>query len=100
MKRALLLAVSVTLFARAEAQSGASVTADAVVVTVGMTIATLRDLDFGTVIKGVPATGIGGRFGPTANPTMYVWLGGTVSPAVTAKPGIYQGTVVVSLLYQ
>jgi hypothetical protein len=160
----------VTLCARAEAQSGASVTADAVVVTVGMTIATLRDLDFGTVIKGVPATvlptaatagawqvtgssnafvivsftlptqltniqalpgstmpitftpvsaiwrratnnpvggtifnpatGIVGRFGPTANPTMYVWLGGTVSPAVTAKPGIYQGTVVVSLLYQ
>jgi hypothetical protein len=116
VKRALLLAVSVTLFARAEAQSGASVTADAVVVTVGMTIATLRDLDFGTVIKGVPATvlptapvggtifnpatGIVGRFGPTANPTMYVWLGGTVSPAVTAKPGIHQGTVVVSLLYQ
>jgi uncharacterized protein DUF4402 len=170
VKRALLLTVSVTLCARAEAQSGASVTADAVVVTVGMTIATLRDLDFGTVIKGVPATvlptaatagawqvtgssnafvivsftlptqltniqalpgstmpitftpvsaiwrratnnpvggtifnpatGIVGRFGPTANPTMYVWLGGTVSPAVTAKPGIYQGTVVVSLLYQ
>jgi len=27
---------------------------DAVVVTVGMTIATLSDLNFGTVIKGVP----------------------------------------------
>ena len=170
MKRALLLAVSVTLCARAEAQSGATISADAVVVTVGMTIATLRDLNFGTVIKGVattvlptaatagawqitgssnafviisftlpaqltniqalpgstmpiifsgvsaiwrratnnpvggtifnPAAGVVGRFGPSANPTMYVWLGGTVNPAITAKPGIYQGTVVVSLLYQ
>ncbi|HEX9346800.1 MAG TPA: DUF4402 domain-containing protein [Gemmatimonadales bacterium] len=170
MKRALLLAVSVTLCARAEAQSGATISADAVVVTVGMTIATLRDLNFGTVIKGVattvlptaatagawqvtgssnafviisftlpaqltniqalpgstmpiifsgvsaiwrratnnpvggtifnPAAGVVGRFGPSANPTMYVWLGGTVNPAITAKPGIYQGTVIVSLLYQ
>ncbi len=170
MKRALLLAVSVTLCARAEAQSGATISADAVVVTVGMTIATLRDLNFGTVIQGVattvlptaatagawqvtgssnafviisftlpaqltniqalpgstmpiifsgvsaiwrratnnpvggtifnPAAGVVGRFGPSANPTMYVWLGGTVNPAITAKPGIYQGTVIVSLLYQ
>jgi len=141
-----------------------------VVVTVGMTIATLQDLNFGTVIKGVPttvlptaatagewqvtgssnafviisftlplqltniqalpgstmpitfsgvsaiwrratnnpvggtifnpATGAVGRFGPAANPNMYVWLGGTVNPAPTAKPGIYQGNVVVSLIYQ
>ncbi len=170
MKRALLLAVSVTLCARAEAQSGATISADAVVVTVGMTIATLRDLNFGTVIKGVattvlptaatagawqvtgssnafviisftlptqltniqalpgstmpiafsgvsaiwrratnnpvggtifnPAAGAVGRFGPPANPNMYVWVGGTVNPAATAKPGIYQGTVIVSLIYQ
>lgn len=170
MKRALLLAVSVLSFARAEAQSGSSVSANAVVVTVGMTIATLRDLNFGTVIKGVgttvlptaatagewqvtgssnafviigftlptqltniqalpgstmpitfsatsaiwnrannnpatgttfnPATGAVGRFGPAPNPNMYVWLGGTVNPAAAAKPGIYQATVVVSLIYQ
>jgi len=152
------------------AQSGASVSADAVVVTVGMTITTLRDLNFGTVIKGVPttvlptaatagewqvtgssnafviisftlptqltniqalpgstmpiafsgvsaiwrratnnpvggtifnpATGAVGRFGPPANPSMYVWVGGTVNPAAAAKPGIYRGTVIVSLIYQ
>src|SRR6266480_4399206 len=159
-----------TLSARAEAQSSAFVSADAVVVTVGMTIATLRDLHFGTVIKGFPtavlptaatagawqvtgsanafviisftlptqltniqalpgstmpitfsgvsaiwrratnnpvggtifnpATGAVGRFGPPPNPNMYIWLGGTVNPAAAAKPGIYQGTVVVSLIYQ
>ena len=170
MKWALLCAACATLSARAEAQSGASVTADAVVVTVGMTIATLRDLNFGTVIKGVattvlptaatagawqvtgssnafviisftlptqltniqalpgsttpitfsatsarwnrannnaaagtafnPATGAVGRFGPPPNPNVYVWLGGTVNPAAAAKPGIYRGTVVVSLVYQ
>ena len=170
MRRALLLAACVGLTGRAAAQAGSSVSADAVVVTVGMTIATLRDLNFGTVIKGVattlqptaasagawqvtgsanafvtvsftlptqltniqalpgstmpisfnataarwnrannnaaagtpfnPATGAVGRFGPTANPNMYIWLGGTVNPAAAAKPGIYQGNVVVSLIYQ
>jgi hypothetical protein len=170
VKRALLLAACVTLFARAEAQSGATVPADAVVVTVGMTIATLRDLTFGTVIKGVPSTvlptaanagqwqvsgsanafvlisftlptqltniqalpgstmpisfsavsaiwrrstnnpvggttfdpavGAVGRLGPPPNFNMYIWVGGTVNPTVTAKPGIYQGNVVVSLIYQ
>lgn len=147
----------------------ASVSAEAVIVTVGMTIATVRDLTFGTVTKGVattvlptaanagawevtgngnafvsitftlptqltniqalpgstmpiafsatsaiwrranndpaggnvfdPAVGATGRFGPPANPTLYTWVGGTVSPALTAKPGIYQGTVVLSLTY-
>lgn len=170
MRKTLLLVVGLGLPAHLAAQSGASVSADAVVVTVGMAIATLRDLNFGTVIKGVPATvlptaatagawqvtgssnafvivsftlptqltniqalpgstmpisfngvsaiwrratnnpvggtifnpatGAVGRFGPSANPTMYVWLGGTVNPALTAKPGIYQGTVIVSLVYQ
>lgn len=144
--------------------------ADAVVVTVGMTITTLRDLNFGTVIKGVattvlptdanagewqvtgssnafviisftlptvltniqalpgstmpitfsatsarwnrannnaaaatafnPATGAVGRLGPPPNPNMYIWIGGTVNPAAAAKPGIYQGTIVLSLVYQ
>ncbi|MGH7522299.1 MAG: hypothetical protein ACREMI_13575 [Gemmatimonadales bacterium] len=170
MKRALLLAACLLLPGRLQAQGAASVSADAVVVTVGMTIATLQDLNFGTVIKGVPTTvlpnalvagewqvsgsanafvvisftlptqltniqalpgstmpitfgataaiwrratnnpvggnifnpaaGAVGRLGPPPNPTMYIWLGGTVTPALTAKPGIYQGNVVVSLIYQ
>jgi hypothetical protein len=170
VKRALLLAACLLLPGRLPAQGAASVSADAVVVTVGMTIATLQDLNFGTVIKGVPttvlptaliagewqvtgsanafviisftlptqltniqalpgstmpitfsatsaiwrratnnpvggnifnpATGAVGRLGPPPNPNMYIWLGGTVTPAPTAKPGIYQGNVVVSLIYQ
>jgi hypothetical protein len=170
VRRALLLAVCAALGARAEAQSSGSVSAAAVVVTVGMTLATLRDLNFGTVIKGVattvqptaatagewqvtgssnafviisftlptvltniqalpgstmpitfgltsarwnrannnpatatpfsPALGAVGRLGPPPNPNMYIWLGGTVNPAPTAKPGIYQGAVIVSLVYQ
>jgi hypothetical protein len=152
------------------AQGGSgSFSADAVVVTVGMTIATIQDLNFGTVPKGVattvapaaatagqwqitgnpnafvtiaftlptqltniqalpgstmpisfgltsalwrrannnpagatafsPALGTVGRFGPSPNPTMNIWIGGTVNPAPTAKPGIYQGTVILSLTY-
>jgi len=166
----MLLAACVAFSTRAAAQSSGSVSADAVVVTVGMTIATMSDLNFGTVIKGVattvapaavnagewqvsgsanafviisftlptqltniqalpgstmpisfnatsaiwrrstnnpaggnvfnPALGAVGRLGPPPNFTMYIWLGGTVSPAAAAKPGIYQGTVVVSLIYQ
>ena len=170
MKRTLLLAAVLALPVPLAAQSSTSVSADAVVVTTGMTISTLRDLNFGTVIKGVattlpptaatagawqvtgssnafvvigftlptqltniqalpgstmpiafnatsarwnratnnaaagtpfdPAAGAVGRFGPPPNPTMYIWLGGTVNPAATAKPGIYQATVIVSLVYQ
>lgn len=167
----LVAACGVGLAPRAPAQApAASVSADAVVVTVGMTITTLRDLAFGTVIKGVattvqptaamagewqvtgsanafviisftlpnvltniqalpgstmpitfgstsarwrratndpagatpfsPAIGTVGRLGPGPNPNMYIWLGGTVTPAATAKPGIYQGTVILSLTYQ
>lgn len=170
MKRILLLATLLAPPAQLLAQASTSVSADAVVVTTGMTIATLRDLNFGTVIKGVattlqptaatagawqvtgssnafviisftlptqltniqalpgstmpiafnatsarwnrannnaaagtpfnPATGAVGRFGPPPNPNMYIWLGGTVNPAAAAKPGIYQATVIVSLVYQ
>lgn len=171
MKRTLLVAALVALGSRLQAQGGSSfVAADAVVVTTGMTIATMRDLNFGTVIKGVattvtpaaanagewqvsgsanafvvisftlpttltniqalpgstmpisfnatsaiwrrstnnpaggnvfnPAVGDVGRLGPPPNFNMYIWLGGTVNPAPTAKPGIYQGNVVVSLIYQ
>ena len=150
-------------------QNAATVSADAVVVTVGMSIATLSQLNFGSVPKGVattvapnqaaagewqvtgngnafvniiftlptqlinlqaqpgstmpiafnatsalwrratnnpagattfnPTVGTLGRIGPPANPTMYIWIGGTVTPAAAAKPGIYQGTVIVSLSY-
>jgi len=152
----------------AQGPSG-SFSADAVVVTVGMTIATIQDLSFGTVPKGVattvapaaatagqwqitgnpnafvtiaftlptvltniqalpgstmpisfdltaalwrrannnpaganafsPSLGVVGRFGPPANPTINVWIGGTVNPAPAAKPGIYQGTIILSLTY-
>jgi len=170
VKKILLLVACLGLPGRLTAQSGATISADAVVVTAGMAIATLQDLNFGTVIKGVPATvlptvatagewqvsgsanafviisftlptqltniqalpgstmpisfnatsaiwrrstnspvggnlfnpavGAVGRLGPPPNFNMYIWLGGTVSPALTAKPGIYQGTVIVSLVYQ
>ena len=56
MRKALLVAVCVGLSGRAAAQAASSVSVDATVVTVGMTISTLRDLNFGTVIKGVPTT--------------------------------------------
>jgi len=173
VKRIVVVAVLLSLVGgrTLSAQGGSSfVSADAVVVTTGMTIATLRDLNFGTVIKGVattvaptaatagewqvtgssnafvimtftlptqltniqalpgstmpiafnvtsarwnrannnaatatpfsPAIGTVGRLGPPPNPNLYIWLGGTVTPAPTAKPGIYQGNVVVSLIYQ
>jgi hypothetical protein len=152
------------------AQSSTSVSADAVVVTTGMTLTTLHDLTFGSVIKGVPttilptaanagewqvsgsanafvvisftlpttltniqalpgstmpisfsatsaiwrrstnnpaggntfdpSTGAVGRLGPPPNFNMFVWIGGTVNPALSAKPGIYQGNVIISLIYQ
>lgn len=172
MRRALPGALALALLwmpGDAAAQSAAAVPAEAVVVTVGMAITTLRDLGFGSVLQGVattvppdaaaagawevtgnpnafasitftlpaeltniqalpgstmpiafgagaarwrrgtndpagatpfdPATGATGRFGPPPNPTLYLWVGGTVNPAATAKPGIYQGTIVVSLSY-
>jgi len=162
------LALGVPQWGAAQGPSG-SFTADAVVVTVGMTIATIQDLSFGSVPKGVattvtpaaaaagqwqitgnpnafatiaftlptvltniqalpgstmpisfgltsalwrrasnnpagatpfsPALGTVGRFGPPPNPTINIWIGGTVNPAPTAKPGIYQGTVILSLTY-
>ena len=170
MKYCLLAALLLALPARAAAQGpSASFSADAVVVTVGMTIATIQDLSFGTVPKGVattvtpaaaaagqwqitgnpnafvtiaftlptlltniqalpgstmpvsfgltsalwrrasnnpagatpfsPALGTVGRFGPPPNPTINIWIGGTVNPALAAKPGIYQGTIILSLTY-
>jgi len=171
MRRRLVLSLGL-LAAAAQplvGQNAAIVSADAVVVTVGMTIATLSQLNFGSVPRGVattvapnqaaagewqvtgngnafvnisftlptqliniqaqpgstmpiafnatsalwrratnnpagattfnPNVGTVGRIGPPANPTMYIWIGGTVTPAAAAKPGIYQGTVIVSLSY-
>ncbi len=171
MNHRLLAAALVLGFpARGVAQGGSgAVPAEAVVVTVGMTIATIQDLTFGSVPKGVattvapaaatagqwqitgnpnafvtiaftlptqltniqalpgstmpisfgaasalwrrasnnpagatafnPALGTTGRFGPPPNPTINIWIGGTVNPAPTAKPGIYQGTIILSLAY-
>lgn len=166
----LTLALAAILPIGGAAQASTSVTADAVVVTTGMTVTTLSDLAFGSVIKGVattvlptaatagewqvsgsanafvvisftlpttltniqalpgstmpiafnatsarwnrannnaasatafdPAGGAVGRLGPPPNPNLYIWIGGTVNPALTAKPGIYQGNVIVSLIYQ
>jgi len=46
-----------------------------------------------------PNLGVNGRLGPPPNPTLYIWLGGQVNPALTAKPGIYVGTAIVTLVY-
>ena len=46
-----------------------------------------------------PTAGTTGKFGPPANPYIYLWIGGTVTPAATAKPGIYTGTIIVSIAY-
>ncbi len=39
------------------------------------------------------------RNGPPPQNTFYVWIGGTVSPAVGQQPGIYRGTVTMSAVY-
>ncbi len=46
-----------------------------------------------------PSAGTTGKLGPPANPFIFLWIGGTVSPAAAAKPGIYTGTIVVSVAY-
>ena len=46
-----------------------------------------------------PLVGATGRFGPPPNPTLYIWIGGTVIPTPTQLPGIYTGTVVLQLAY-
>jgi len=153
--------VALVLVARAGRAQGVSgqVGIDAEVIGQGMAITSLRNLNFGTVIKGVPSAvlptdaaagewqvqgnknatvsivftlpgstmpiafgptaalwnrgtntvagatpfdptaGTTGKFGPPANPYIYLWIGGTVTPAATAKPGIYTGTIIVSIAY-
>jgi spore coat protein U-like protein len=52
----------------------------------------------GTVFN--PAVGVNNaRFGNGANPYFYVYLGGTVSPSATQAPGIYQGTIILTITY-
>jgi Domain of unknown function (DUF4402) len=46
-----------------------------------------------------PSAGTTGKLGPTANPFLYIWIGGTVSPAAAAKPGVYTGTIIVTIAY-
>ena len=46
-----------------------------------------------------PSAGTTAKLGPTANPYLYLWIGGTVSPAATAKPGVYTGTIIVTIAY-
>ncbi|HEX9611839.1 MAG TPA: hypothetical protein VF978_08100 [Gemmatimonadales bacterium] len=164
----LLVAMIVAPDARAQTPTG-QVGADAVVVTVGMTLTPLRDLQFGSIPLGVPTTvlptapnagawqvtgasnafvslsftlpatlgntqavpgvtlpisfagtaalwrravndpsgatifnpvvGATGRFGPPPNPTLYIWIGGTVIPAPAQLPGIYTGTVMLQVAY-
>ena len=171
-RRALAVGLLVGLAAiprAARGQNSGGISAAAEVLGVGMTISTLRNLDFGQVTKGIatsvlpvdasagewqvlgnknafalitftlptqltnvqalpgstmpisfgatsalwrrdtnnpsgatafnPAVGTTGRFGPTANPSLYIWIGGTVTPAATVKPGVYVGNVIVSLVY-
>ncbi len=47
-----------------------------------------------------PAVGVNNaRFGNNANPYYFVYLGGTVNPSPTQTPGIYQGTIILTITY-
>lgn len=47
-----------------------------------------------------PAVGVNNaRFGPPPRPYIYVYLGGTVSPTVTQAPGVYQGSIILTITY-
>ena len=46
-----------------------------------------------------PALGATGRLGPPVEPVMYIWLGGTVSPAAAQAGGTYTATVVALVAY-
>lgn len=47
-----------------------------------------------------PAVGVNNaRFGGNANPYFFVYLGGTVTPTPTQAPGIYQGTIILTITY-
>jgi spore coat protein U-like protein len=47
-----------------------------------------------------PAVGVNNaRFGPPPRPYLYVYLGGTVTPSPTQAPGIYQGSIILTITY-
>ncbi len=47
-----------------------------------------------------PAVGVNNaRFGNAGNPYFFVYLGGTVTPSPTQAPGIYQGTIILTITY-
>jgi len=47
-----------------------------------------------------PAVGVNNaRFGNARNPYFFVYLGGTVTPSPTQAPGIYQGTIILTITY-
>lgn len=47
-----------------------------------------------------PANGVSNaRFGGRNNPYFYVYLGGTVTPSLSQGPGIYQGTIILTITY-
>ncbi len=52
----------------------------------------------GTIFN--PAVGVNNaRFGGAANPYFFVYLGGTVTPSATQAPGIYQGSIILTITY-
>ena len=52
----------------------------------------------GTIFN--PAIGVNNaRFGGAARPYFFVYLGGTVTPSATQAPGIYQGTIILTITY-
>lgn len=47
-----------------------------------------------------PAVGVNNaRFGPPPRPYLWVYLGGTVTPTVTQAPGVYQGSIILTITY-
>ena len=47
-----------------------------------------------------PAVGVNNaRFGPPPRPYIYVYLGGTVTPSAVQAPGIYQGSIILTITY-
>jgi hypothetical protein len=47
-----------------------------------------------------PAVGVNNaRFGGNARPYFFVYLGGTVTPSPTQAPGIYQGSIILTITY-
>jgi hypothetical protein len=46
-----------------------------------------------------PHHAVSGRFGAGRDPTLYVWLGGSVQPSTTTAAGTYRGSVTLTLVY-